>query len=73
MVPDSRETVCQTLNFPTETAINPQKGLLDCRVAVCCALKNNGPFFELDHPNLGGTCKFEGNPHEKNMSGHERK
>jgi hypothetical protein len=34
----------------TKTPNNKEKGLLDCRVAVCCALKNIGPFFELDPP-----------------------
>jgi hypothetical protein len=38
------------LSLPRKTQNNAQKGLLDCRVAVCCALKNNVPFFELDPP-----------------------
>jgi len=40
-----------TPGLSRKTQNNRQKGLLDCRVAVCCALKNNGPFFELDPPN----------------------
>jgi hypothetical protein len=58
-------------SLPRKTQNKLQKGLLERHVAVCCALKKDWrPLFRVGSTNLG-TCKFEGNPHEKNTSGHK--
>jgi hypothetical protein len=44
----TRKTATNT-KIQTKTPNNKEKGLLERHVAVCCALKNIGPFFELDH------------------------